>query len=59
VRFERRAVGHGNIESGDAADARFEFVEAALSDARGDLRGDAAALVRFVGDDDAMGFFDL
>ena len=38
--------------------ARFQFVEAGLGDARGDLGGDAAALVGFVGDDDAMGLFN-
>ena len=37
---------------------RFQFVEAALGDARGNLGGDATALMGFVGNDNSMGLFD-
>ena len=43
MRFQRRAVGHGNVEGRHAADAGFEFVEAGLGDARGNLGADAVA----------------
>src|SRR5918992_3339284 len=58
VRFERRAVRHGHVQGRDTANARLQFIEAALGDAGGDLGGNTAALVRFISDDDAMGFLD-
>ena len=56
--FERRAVGHGHVQRRDAADGCFQFVEAALGDARGNLGGDATALMGFVGNDNSMGLVD-
>ena len=54
--FESWAVGHWHVEGRDPADAGLELIETGLGDARGDLGGDAAALMGFVGDDDAMSF---
>src|SRR5919108_2908278 len=57
VLFQWRAVGNRNIEGRDAAYWRFELVEPGLSDARCDLGGDAATLMRLIDDDDSARFF--
>ena len=44
-----------DVMPGDALRRRLEIVEAALGDARDELRADARLAGRFVGDDDASG----
>ena len=59
MRFQRWAVGHRHVERRDPPDRRLQFVKAGLGDARGDLGSDAAALMGFIGDHDAMMQLDL
>ena len=56
--FEFGLVGAESVHGGDALDRGVEFVEKFVGDAGGDFGAVAPAEHVFVGDDNAMGFFD-
>src|SRR2546427_2578860 len=53
--FEHRRERHGHVHGADALDRRVEVIEGAFRDHRGDLGGNAVALVALVHHDGARG----